>query len=253
MTRACAIACGLLVLAPVATVAGEPLDALRKGEPVDLDALIASARTVEIREDLLRAVVVQGNPETVKLSSAIDLGDGVSAVAWSECSKTQCRGWLGKLSGGGEYPRLVTKVALTAPHTVFFADGYTFDGAAFTDVEGDGAPEIIVRYRAIEPPRAALGSVSHAYVAFYAPRGLALLFVHELRRAGAASEEACEWKLARRANQLLANAVCNERACLEAKDAPARCTPSRNQLEIWSRPRGQKRYLAVTRLPEKPR
>jgi hypothetical protein len=245
-----AIACGLL-LAPVFTAASEPLSPAPPPSPIDLDALARGATTVDISEDLLRAVVVQGNPEAVKFSTAIDLGEGVSAIAWSECSKTRCRGWLGKLSGGAAYPRLVTKVALTAPPTVFFDDGFTFDAAAFADVDGDGAKEIVVRYRATEPPRAALGSLSHDYVALYAPKGLALLFVHELRRAGAASEEACEWKLARRGNNLVTSGVCNERSCLEATDAPARCKPSRTLNELWQRLRGQKRYVGAA-LPERP-
>src|SRR5262245_27909134 len=241
-----AIACGLL-LTPIFTAAGEPLDPPPPPSPIDLDALAHGATTVDISDDLLRAVLVLGNPEVVKFSTAIDLGDGVSAIAWSECSKTRCRGWVGKLSGGAAYPRLVTKVALIAPPNVFFDDGFSFDAAAFADVDGDGAKEIVVRYRATEPPRAALGSLSHDYVALYAPRGLALMFVHELRRAGGASEEACEWQLARRDGNLLTTGVCNERSCLEAADAPARCKPSRTLNELWHRPRGLKRYLELTR------
>lgn len=242
-----AFACGLL-LAPVATVASEPLAPAAPAETLDLDALAQGATTVAIPEELLRAVVVQGNPETVKFSTAIDLGDGVSAIAWSECSKTRCRGWVGKLSGGAEYPRLVTKVALTAPPAVFFDDGFTFDAAAFTDLDGDGAKEIVVRYRATEPPRAALGSLSHDYVAIYAPKGLALVFAHELRRAGAASEEACEWKLSRRGDKLVAAGSCNERSCLDA-NAPTRCGPSRTWNEIWRKPPGQKRYSSMPTAP----
>jgi hypothetical protein len=242
--HACALACGLLL---AGSAVGEPLAPAPAAAPIDLDALARGATTVDIPEDLLRAVVLQGNPEAVKFSTAIDLGDGISAIAWSECSKTRCRGWLGKLSGGAAYPRLVTKVALIAPYTVFFDDGFAFDAAAFTDVDGDGAKEIVVRYRVTEPPRAALGSLTHDYVALYAPRGLTVLFVHELHLAGAASEEACEWKLVRRDNNLLATGVCNERSCLEATDAPARCKPSRTQSELWRRPRGQRRYLEVIR------
>ena len=247
---ACAIACGLLL--PASRVASEPLDPAPPPTPIDFDALATHPKTVDIPEDLLRAVVVQGTPEAIKFSSAIDLGDGVSAIAWSECSKTRCRGWLGKLSGGAAYPRLVTKVALTAPPTVFFDDGFTFDAAAFADLEGDGAPEIILRYRAIEPPRAALGSLSHDYVAIYAPKGLALLFSHELRRAGAASEEACEWKLSRRDDTILVDGLCAERSCLEAKDSPDRCKPARTRFETWRKPPGQKRYLGTPGLPPRP-
>ncbi|HEY0991207.1 MAG TPA: hypothetical protein VGD80_29340, partial [Kofleriaceae bacterium] len=77
-----AIACGLL-LAPF-TAASEPLSPAPPPSPIDVDALARGATTVDISEDLLRAVVVLGNPEAVKFSTAIDLGDGVSAIAWSE-------------------------------------------------------------------------------------------------------------------------------------------------------------------------
>jgi hypothetical protein len=245
------IACGL-VLAPVSPAASAPLTSLLQAEPIDFTALAAATKTVEIREDLLRAVVAQDDPDAVKPSSVIDLGDGVAAVAWSECSKTGCRGWVGRLTGGAEYPKLTTKVALTAPHTVFFADGFTFDAPAFTDFDGDGAPEIIVRYRAIEPPRAALGSLSHDYVAIYAPKGLSLVFTRELRSAGAASEQACECTLARHDDILLATTTCSERSCLEARDPPARCKPATIQREIWHKAKRQNRYLFVGRQPAKP-
>jgi hypothetical protein len=250
--RARAIACGA-VLAHAASAASEPPQSLfRSAEPIDFAALATATKTVEIREELLRAVVAQDDPDAVKPSAVLDLGDGVAAVAWSECSKTSCRGWVGRLTGGPEYPKLATKVALAAPHAVLFADGFTFDAPAFTDFDGDGAPEIIVRYRAIEPPRAALGSLSHDYVAIYAPKRLSLVFTRELRSAGAPSEQACECTLARRGDMLLATTTCSERSCLEAKDPPARCKPATIQREIWHKAKHQNRYMFVGRQPAKP-
>jgi hypothetical protein len=243
--RARTIACGLL-LAQAGPAASEPDTSLaRAAEPIDLAALAAASKTVEIRDELLRAVVAQDDPDAVTPSAVLDLGDGVAAVAWGECSRTGCRAWVGRLTGGVEYPKLTTKVALAAPPAVFAADGFAFDAPALADFDGDGAPEIIVRYRAIEPPRAALGSLSRDYVAIYAPRALSPVFSHELRSAGAASEPACEWAFARRRDMLLATGTCIERSCLGAKDPPARCKPATKLREIWIRGVRHKRYVMM--------
>lgn len=63
---------------------------------------------------------------------------------------------------------------------MFGVDGFAFEAPAFADLDGDGAPEIILHYKADEPPRRALGSVSHEYVAVHAPNDLSLIFSHEL-------------------------------------------------------------------------
>ncbi len=172
--------------------------------PVDLAALAARSATVEIDAGALRAALLTGTPEATAFSSVLDLGGGVTAVAWSECSPTSCRGSVATMAGG----RALHKAALPAPKKVFAVDGFAFEPPALADLDGDGAPEIIFHYTASEPPRRALGSMIHEYVAIYSPK-LALVFAHELRRAGAESEESCQWTLAVDGGRVVAKGGCS--------------------------------------------
>ena len=52
-----------------------------------------------------------------------------TAVAWSECSESGCRGWLATLTSGAELPKLAYKVALVAPAKVFGVDRSGSPGA----------------------------------------------------------------------------------------------------------------------------
>jgi hypothetical protein len=210
--------------------------------PIELAALAEQSKTVELPEELLRAALIKGKPEAVGFSAALDLGGGTAAVAWSECTQKACRGFAALLAGAPAQPRLVKKVSLVAPARLFFLDGLTFEPPALADLDGDGAPELVLRYRTTEPPRRALGSVVREHVAVHDPGDLAVLFSHELRRAGADSEEACEWKLCRHDAQLVLNGKCNQRACLEATPPAAGCKPDRARFEVWSKPAGRKRF-----------
>lgn len=238
---------------PAATVAAEPSAPKRPVVapqppelPLDLAALAKQSKTVEIQEDVLRAALVTGRPDGVAFSAALDLGDGAAAVAWSECSKAGCRGWLATLTGGAARPRLAHKVALVAPAKVFAVDGFTFQAPAFVDLDGDGASEIVLHYQADEPPRPAVGSLSHEYVAVHAPKDLSLMFSHELWLTGGASETACQWALGRSGDRLTASGQCNLPSCLGP--APeAGCKPTRKLVEIWRKARGQKSYARVAR------
>jgi hypothetical protein len=221
-------------------------------QALDLAALAARSKTVEIAEDQLRAALVQGKPDAVVFSGALDLGGGVTAIAWSECSKAGCRGSVATLTSGTNHPKLVKKAALVAPAKVFFDEGFAFEPPALADLDGDGAPEIILHYSASEPPRAALGSLSHEYVAVHAPADLSLIFSHEVRRVGGDSEEACRWTLDRGGDRLIANGECNQRACLESTQPSAGCKPPRKLLETWRKPPGQKSYARVANAPAAP-
>src|SRR5262249_22316637 len=156
-----------------------------------------------------------------------------------------CRGAVATLSGGADHPKLVKRAGLVAPAKVFFADGFAFEPPALADLDGDGAPEIVLHYRAIEPPRAALGSLSHEYIAAYSPKDLSSVFSHELRRAGGDSEDACQWTLGRSGDRLLASGRCNTRVCIESASPPASCKSARELQETWQKPAGQKRYARV--------
>ena len=197
--------------------------------PLDLAALAARSKTVEIDEGQLRAALVTGQPRAVAFSAVLDLGAGTTAVAWSECSPTSCRGSVATMAGG----RARKKVALPAPTRVFGVDGFAFEPPALADLDGDGAPEVVFHYTATEPPRRALGSISHEYVAVYSPTALSLLFAHEIRHAGADSEDSCQWTLGLDGARLLATGRCNRRACLEATPPPAGCRPDRTSVETW--------------------
>lgn len=214
--------------------------------PRDLDELAKHSKTVEIDQDALREALVTGRPDTVAFSAALDLGNGTTAVAWSECSEPGCRGWLATLTGGAELPKLAHKVALVAPPKVFGVDGFTFAAPAFADLDGDGVPEIILHYRADEPPRRALGSMSHDYVAVHAPKDLSLMFSHELSVTGGASETACLWTLCRNGDRLTAQGQCNLPSCL-GSTPEADCKPTKKLVETWRKASGQKRYGRVAR------
>lgn len=197
--------------------------------PFDLAALAAGSKTVEIDEGRLRAALVTGEPRAVAFSAVLDLGAGTTAVAWSECSPTSCRGSVATMAGG----RARKVVALPAPKPVFGVDGFAFEPPALADLDGDGAPEIVFHYRTTEPPRRGLGSISHEYVAVYSPKDLSLRFAHEIRRAGADSEDSCQWTFDLDGARLVAGGRCNQRACLEAATPPPGCRPDRTSVETW--------------------
>jgi hypothetical protein len=219
-------------------------DAPVSPQAVDLAALAARSRAVALGDDELRAALVKGAPDGVVFGSALDLGDGASAIAWSECSKAGCRGSVATLTGTPL--KQVKRAALVAPARVFFADGFAFEPPALADLDGDGTDEIVLHYTTVEPPRGALGSRSREYVAVYS-KDLALQFSHELRRAGAESEDACQWTLARSGDRLIASGECNQRTCLES--AEPGCKPARKLVETWRKALGQKRYIKVASGP----
>jgi hypothetical protein len=214
--------------------------------PRDLDKLAKQSKTVEIDQDVLRDALVTGHPDTVAFSAALDLGNGTTGVAWSECSEPGCRGWLATLTGSADRPKLAHKVALVAPAKVFGVDGFAFEAPAFADLDGDGIPEIILHYRADEPPRRALGSISHEYLAAYAPKDLTLIVSHELSLTGGDSETACHWTLCRNGDRLIARGQCNLPSCL-GPTPEAGCKPTNKLVETWRKARGQKRYIRAAR------
>lgn len=245
-----AAAMAVLVLVCLAAAArAQPVGA---PQPLDLAALASQSRTAAIPEDPLRSTLVKGSPESAVFSTVLDLGGDLLAVAWSECSKTSCRGSVATLTGGADHPKLARKAALVAPAKVFFVDGFSFDAPALADLDGDGTPEVILHYTASEPPRAALGSLSHEYIAVYSAKDLSLLFSHELGRAGGNSEEACRWTLERSGDRLIVSGSCNERRCLEATSPPADCKPARTSLETWRKAPGQKCYVRTAHPPSGP-
>jgi hypothetical protein len=234
-----AAACALL-LVPIAAVA----EARAPLQKLDVNELAKQTKTVVIDKDELREVLATGTPTFVDLSAAIDLGDGAIAIAWSECSESRCRGWAGTLTGAAGQRILVKKVALVAPAKVFSIHGFAFEAPAFTDLDGDGSPEIILHYRAEQPPRRAVGSLSHEYVVAYSPKDLSLVFSHELAYSGVESEDSCYWTLDRSGDRLIASAECNLGMCLRSPPEQG-CKPTRKLLETWRKPRGQKCYSRI--------
>jgi hypothetical protein len=210
--------------------------------PRDLDELAKQSKTIEIGQGLLRDALVTGHPDTVAFSAVLDLGNGTTAVAWSECSELGCHGWLATLTGGVA----LHKVALVAPAKVFGVDGFAFEAPASADLDGDGVPEIILHYRADEPPRRALGSMSHEYLAIYATKDLALIFSHEISLTGGDSEAACHWTFCRNGDRLIARGQCNLPSCLGPTPETG-CKPTKKLVETWRKARGQKRYTRVAR------
>jgi hypothetical protein len=225
---------------PITALADTPTTPQR----LDFDELAKQTKTVPINKGELTELLATGTPTFFDLSAALDLGGGALAIAWSECSMSRCRGWVGTLTGDVGVRRLVKKVALPAPPKVFSMQGFTFEAPAFADLDGDGVPEIIVHYQADEPPRRAVGSLFHEYVVAYSPKDLSVLFSHELWRGGALSEDACRWTLDRSGDRLIASAECNLATCL--KDTPeGDCTPNRKLFETWRKAPGQKCYSRV--------
>lgn len=212
------------------------------GTPVDLAALAKQSKTIDIAEDDLRtALAIKDNPI---FAPALALGDGAAAIAWADCNQAVCRGSLARLSGAPAAPKLGKRVALVAPSKVFAVDGFQFTDAALADLDGDGTAELVLHYTAVEPPRKALGSLVHEYVAVYAPKDLTLLFSHELRRAGADTEDACQWTLGQSNEYLVVTGQCNVRSCLETPAAT--CKPNRTSSETWRRA-GARPYVKAAR------
>jgi hypothetical protein len=223
-----------------------PIPAPDPPQTIDPAALAALSRPLEVSAEALRAALVTGKPEGVVFSTALDLGGGAGAVAWSECSKTGCRGQVATFTGGAQ-PKLVKKAALVAPARVHFVDGFTFQAPSFADLDGDGAAELVLHYTVVEPPRKALGSMTREYLTAYDPHKLGVVFSHELRRAGGDSEEACHWMLEQGGDKLFATGYCNVRACAEAASLPALCKPTKKLVETWRKARGQVKYSKVAR------
>lgn len=239
--RAAALASAALAL--VAASSGEARASQPESPALDLAELAASSRTVAIDEAKLRAALVKGKPEGVLFSTALDLGGGKSAVAWAECDQKVCRGYLATLSGGAGAPKLEKRASLLAPAKVFAIDGYVFQAIAYTDLDGDGASEILIGYRTTEPPRRALGSWVREYVAVYAPEDLSVAFSKELRKHGADTEEACVVELSRHGDRLNTTSSCDQRMCLGASPRPVGCKGTKVKFEMWKKAKGTKRYV----------
>jgi hypothetical protein len=239
-------------LAAAATAGAQPAPAPAP-QPLDLGALASQGKPIAVSEDLLRAALIKGKSDGAVFSNAIDLGGGAIAVAWSDCSRTDCRGFLATLTGGAAHPKLARQVALAAPVKVWVVDSFALETPVLADLDGDGAAELVLRYRASEPPRAALGALGHEYVAVHAPGDLAPIFSHELWRAGGGFEEACEWTLARSGDRLLVTGRCAERVCLESASPPADCKPGQTVVESWRRAPGQRAYARADSARPTPR
>jgi hypothetical protein len=241
LAHTAAVGALLFALSAALAAAEPPAIAPPAPAPLDVAALAKQSRTLDVADDQLRAALVKGTPGGVAFSRVLDLGDGASAVAWSECSQAGCRGSIATMAGGKQ----TKKAALVAPAKVFFEDGFVFEPPAFADLDGDGASEIVLHYKTTEPPRAALGSMTREYVAVYAPKDLAVVFSHELRKTGAESEDACQWAIERSGDRLMASGECNKRSCLDAAGAGAGCKPNKKIAETWRKARGQKCYSRV--------
>lgn len=229
--------------------APEPMPVAAPDPPsvLDLAALAARSRRAEVGSGELRAALVKGSPEGVVFSAALDLGGGAMAVAWAECSKTACKGRAATLTVAGNVLKVVKQAPLVAPAKVHFVDGFAFEAPAFADLDGDGAAEIVLHYRTLEPPRPALGSLMREYVVAYDPHTMGVVFSHELRKAGGDSEEACHWTLEQGGDRLIATGYCNKRSCAEAASLPALCKPTKKLVETWRKAPGQKKYSKVAR------
>lgn len=218
----------------------------QEGQPIDFMALAPSLQTKELNEEGFFAAVKSKGWDIPRYGSAmIELGDGRGATTWSECTAKTCRGWIALLSGGVEHPRLEKKAQLAAPSKMRL-DGIRFYQPAFLDLDGDGERELVIHHHAEEPPRRALGSITHQYFTIYSPEDLSVLFSHEMWRGGGDSEPACRWTLRYAGDRLLLDSECNKSSCLDETSAPSpTCKPHKQQHETWRKASGAKRYTRV--------
>jgi hypothetical protein len=202
---------------------------LQENKPIDVDSLAALANAPAIEDITLAAALVKVKPASQSFARPVVLPGGQRAVAWSECSKAGCRGSWALLDGDNENLKVVARGALPIKEKVHFDDGYTFSGTTVADIDGRGHVEVLFHYQVTEPPRGALGSLSRDYVTMLDPAARKVIFHHELKQAGAPSEQSCSYTLIDRVERGLPAieiaSSCALRSCLESRRPPATCAP----------------------------
>jgi hypothetical protein len=162
--------------------------------PLQVSELAKRSPPIEVAEELLRAAV-DPKPEplrTLRFSPVLPLDGGDRVVAYSACDHRSCRGKVSRLHPGPSL-RVQAQAPLPTPSRVFAVGGLIVQGLALVDVTGDGQPELLVDYQVSEPPRPALGSISHQYYAIYNLPQLTLAWHFELHRSGGAVEPVCDF------------------------------------------------------------
>ncbi len=170
--------------------------------PLIIAELAKQSHGADYSEDVLRAAVhSQPNPELrLDFSAVLPIAQADYAVAYSECDPKLCRGYVATLhsdeAAGGPHLRLTRKQELPAPAKLFLANGMQIQAIALADVNGDGRPELLLDYMALEPPRPALGSLAHQYYAIYSLPQLTPAWNFEVHRSGGAAEPTCDYDIA---------------------------------------------------------
>lgn len=198
-----ALALWIQAPAPRYARAADPTTAAKSSgpQPLSISELAKHAQTADLSEEALRdAVLKRPDPKlTLSFSNVLPLGSGQHAVAWSTCDQKSCRGAVGVLrSEGSDGKRVVLskQQALVLPPRVFMDDGVLIQAIALSDLDGDKQPELLIDYRVQEPPRPALGSLSHQYYAVYNVPLLTPAWHFEVRKSGGSVEPVCEWEVA---------------------------------------------------------
>lgn len=161
-----------------------------------------------------------GSTSPALVGETVGLGEGARGALWSTCDDEACVGWIARIAADG-----TPSAPVALPGRGWAIDGIALDASGLVDLSGDGAPEWVVRFRVIEPPRRAVGSLTHEILAVYRLPDLALLGTVETRRAGAGSETACQTELRGTSRGYVTATRCDTRDVLEggASTAPERC------------------------------
>jgi hypothetical protein len=165
-------------------------------------------------------------------------------VAWTECSKITCYGYVAIVRHnefGGKFV-LEKRVRLRFYNHIWNNDGVSFFDSEFIlyDVDQDGKKELLMRYSTTEPPEPAIGSRVNDYVAIFNLPSLNQNWFYRTHTRRSSGERACEHSVKLKNNltsYLIVEGKCGPLVCLEQSDylENKECSKiaSRKEYYIW--------------------
>jgi hypothetical protein len=151
------------------------------GEPIEFDAL-KKATSYEV-------------PASINVTETLAVGGKRYVVAGHCDDNGKC---AAHVTEKDEHENVIRDVPLTVPRNLRIDanEGYDLRSPVLKDLDGDGTPELLVRFGFSTPPRAAVGSWSYEYLVVFKLPELVPEWTHLLFEGGGGSaEDVCQWTI----------------------------------------------------------
>jgi hypothetical protein len=206
-----------------------PVGKVNPETPLDMPALAAETKRASIAVETFAPELERGKPETVKFQEAIDLGDELYGVLWTQCLREQCRGYFALVDYDGSRVKLKRKSLLPFWYDAWKKQGVEIEVSAVHDIDSDGEMELLVQYKITEPPRPGAGSRWFRLLGVWNFEHPDLQWVYEIDKGGEHDhDEHCDGKVIRQdfncdgLTDVLVERVCRPEFCLKSgADDPA--------------------------------